>query len=76
MTKLRLDALLEAKGRSAYWLAKQAGLHQSVVSKLRHNEMKAIRLDVIDRICDALGCEPGELIVRGPARSAKQKGKA
>ena len=64
MVKTNLDALLKEKGRTAYWLAKEAGLHQSVVSKLRHNQIKAIRLDVIESICQALDCEPGQLIIR------------
>ena len=64
---------------TAYALAKQAGLHQSVIAKFRHNEAKAVRLDVLEKICNALGCEPGELLVRvaasdeQPTKAAKLK---
>jgi putative transcriptional regulator len=75
MIKVALEELLAKRGKSAYWLAKQAGLHQSVVSKLRHNEMIALRLDVLDRVCDALECEPGELLVRQAGRKREGKGK-
>jgi excisionase family DNA binding protein len=60
---LMLDEVLKEKGKTAYQVAKSTGLHQSVVSKLRRNEAKMIALDVLDRLCDELGCKPYDLIV-------------
>ncbi len=48
---------------TAYALAKKTGLHQSVISKIRRNESQALRLDVLDKLCVALECQPGDLIV-------------
>lgn len=74
MIELRLEQLLSDRGMTAYALAKEAGLHQSVISKLRHNEARALRLDVLDRVCAALNCEPGELIVRVPDKKGNKAG--
>jgi excisionase family DNA binding protein len=60
---LMLDEVLKKKEKTAYQVAKSTGLHQSVVSKLRRNEAKMIALDVLDRLCDELGCKPSDLIV-------------
>ncbi len=60
---LTLDEVLKKKGKTAYQVAKNTGLHQSVVSKLRRNEAKMIALDVLDRLCDELDCKPSDLIV-------------
>jgi DNA-binding Xre family transcriptional regulator len=59
---LKLDEVLKEKGKTAYQVAKSTGLHQSVVSKFRRNEAKMIALDVLDRLCDELGCKPYDLI--------------
>jgi putative transcriptional regulator len=60
---LTLDEVLKEKEKTAYQVAKNTGLHQSVVSKLRRNEAKMIALDVLDRLCDELDCKPSDLIV-------------
>ncbi len=63
MIILRLDELLTERNLTAYALAKKTGLHQSVISKIRRNESQALRLDVLDKLCVALECQPGDLIV-------------
>ncbi len=63
MIILKLDELLTERNLTAYALAKKTGLHQSVVSKIRRNESQALRLDVLDKLCAALECQPGDLIV-------------
>ncbi len=62
MITLKLDELLTERNLSAYALAKKVGLHQSVISKIRRNESQALRLDVLDKLCAALGCQPGDLL--------------
>jgi DNA-binding Xre family transcriptional regulator len=68
MIELRLAELLRRRtpeeGNTFYWLAKTTGLNHAVVFKLRHNTMKQLGLDVIERVCEVLDCEPGDWIVR------------
>jgi len=63
MITLKLGELLTERSLTAYALAKKTGLHQSVISKIRRNESQALRLDVLDKLCAALECQPGDLIV-------------
>jgi putative transcriptional regulator len=78
MIILMLDEVLKEKGKTAYQVAKSAGLHQSVVSKFRRNEAKMIALDVLDRLCDELDCKPSDLIVHQSSkpRNAPQTAKS
>ena len=75
MINLRLDELLEAKGHTAYWLGKETGINHATISQLRNGNLKAIRFDYIDKICEALDCEPGDFIVRVKTEG-KKKAKA
>jgi putative transcriptional regulator len=73
MITLKLDEVLEKRKKTAYELHKKTGLHQSVISKLKRNEAKMIALDVLDRICDALYCEPSDLIDYQPNNPKEEK---
>ncbi len=57
-----LDKLLESRGHSFYWLAKETGLHESVLSKYRHNKVRRADVDALNRICTALNCQPGDFV--------------
>lgn len=75
MIELKIDEMLEEKGRSAYWLAKETGVTEAAIWRLRHGKTSAIRFDTLEAICTALDCEPGDLIVMVKDRSkAKRKG--
>ncbi len=54
--------MLREKNITAYALHIKSGLHQSVISKIKRNMSKALQLDVLDTLCKALDCQPGELM--------------
>jgi putative transcriptional regulator len=62
MIKLKLGEMLDERKMTAYALHIKSGLHQSVISKIKRNMSKALQLDVLDTLCKALECQPGELI--------------
>ncbi|PYS81720.1 MAG: XRE family transcriptional regulator [Acidobacteria bacterium] len=66
MIQARFDDLLQARGRSLYWLAKEAGVAYTTLWKLRAAESQGISFGVLDRICAALDCAPGDLLIRAP----------
>ena len=75
--RLMLDELLQERGQTPYWLAKQTGIAHPVMHKLRYGKLAAIRFDYIERLCAALECEPGELFLRVPdVRKGKKSTKA
>lgn len=43
-------------------LAQQIGATQANVSKLKNNHARAIRFSTLTAICDALGCDVGDLL--------------
>ena len=58
LRELRVDA-----GLTQSQLAEKTGLDQGHVSRLEAGRT-AIGLDVLDRLCKALKCEPGDILVR------------
>jgi putative transcriptional regulator len=53
---------------TAYKLQQAAGLYPSHASNLFNNKTSNISLEIIERLCVALECEPGDLFERKPAR--------
>ena len=63
LLRLRLRQLLEARGLSAYGLAKFTGLSLNTIYRLTRpsGRFSLIRADTIERLCGALRATPSEL---------------
>ncbi|HXG65694.1 MAG TPA: helix-turn-helix transcriptional regulator [Blastocatellia bacterium] len=61
--RIRIKELLQKRGRSAYWLANEVGITHGGLYKVLHNKVKALNLELLAKICAALECEPGDLLV-------------
>ncbi|BFL93037.1 TPA: helix-turn-helix transcriptional regulator [Clostridioides difficile] len=57
-----IDKLLESKGRTRYWLAKEVGIAYPNMMKLANNETSSIKLDLFEKLCLVLECTPNELV--------------
>ena len=57
-----IDKLLESKGRTRYWLAKEVGIAYPNMMKLANNETSSIKLDLFEKLCPVLECTPNELV--------------
>ena len=65
MIEVRLKQVLEARGRSRYWLAQESGIDYDTLTRIERAESSnRIELRVLDEICRALECQPGDLLVR------------
>lgn len=62
MIRLTLLDALEKKGKSIYWLAKETDLRYATLHRLATKEVEKVDLRVLEKICRALECEPGELL--------------
>lgn len=60
ITYNKLFLLLESQGKSATNWLRINGMHPSVVNKLRKNER--VNTDTIDRLCELLNCQPGDIL--------------
>lgn len=65
--RIRLRELREAQGLTQQALAERTGVRQATVSQIESGTSR-VDLDVLERLADALGKEPGELLVRETKR--------
>ena len=59
----RLDELLAERGMTVSALADTIGVTNVNLSVLKYQRAKAIKFSTLTAICDALGCQPGDLFV-------------
>lgn len=79
MIEVRLKRLLEERGRTRYWLAKESGINYNTLARIELAESSnRIELRVLDEICRALECQPGDLLIfvdkPEPTSARAQKG--
>jgi putative transcriptional regulator len=60
-----LDRLLDERGLTLAALAEQIGVTVVNLSVLKNNRAKAVRFSTLTALCDALGCQPGDLFEVG-----------
>jgi putative transcriptional regulator len=65
----RLDDLLADRGMTLTELSARVGVSIVNLSVLKNDRARAIRYSTLTAICDALGCEVGELLVVLPRRA-------
>jgi putative transcriptional regulator len=59
----RIADLLHQRGKSLYWLAKETGIAYPTLWRLRDSKTESIAFRVLESICLALGCTPGDVLV-------------
>lgn len=64
MIYVNIQNILKTKKKSKYWFIKNMGGSYQSLSNLMNNETVSIRFDTLEKICEVLECEPGEVIVR------------
>lgn len=60
---IRLDEVLAAKQMKARQLATLIGVSETHLSLFRSGKVRGVRFSTLAKLCAALGCQPGELIV-------------
>jgi putative transcriptional regulator len=61
--EIAIDRLLTKRDKSFYWLAKQTGVSYSTLWRLKSGKALGINFATLLKICDVLGCGPGDLLV-------------
>lgn len=62
MLTITLDKVLEARGKTIYWLAKETEIDSHNLMKLCRKKTVQIRFDTVEKICAALDCTPNDFI--------------
>jgi len=59
---INLDSILEDRKMRSNELAKLIGITTANLSILKTGKAKAIRFTTLDAICEALDCQPGDIL--------------
>ena len=70
--EIRLKQVRESRGLSQFELAQCSGMSPQNIQKLEQGRAKGIQLDTLDTLCEVLGCEIQELLVRVGVNSATE----
>lgn len=66
MVEFRLEDALKRAGKTRYWLAQQTGISQTTMFRYDKGSAEGVKFHHLSRICETLGCQPGDLLVYSP----------
>jgi len=67
---LRLDRVMADRKMSLNELSERVGVANVNLSKLKNGRISAIRFSTLIAICEALNCQPGDLLEYAPDEPA------
>jgi putative transcriptional regulator len=59
---INIDVMLAKRKMSVTELAEKVGITMANISVLKNGKAKAIRFSTLEAICEALECQPGEIL--------------
>ncbi|MAA97565.1 MAG: Cro/Cl family transcriptional regulator [Stappia sp.] len=59
---INLDVMLARRKMRSRELAERIGITEQNVSLLKSGKVKGVRFDTLERICEVLECQPGDLL--------------
>lgn len=62
MIIIRLDVMLARRKMSVTELSERVGITMANISILKNGKAKAIKLETLNKICQVLECQPGDLL--------------
>jgi putative transcriptional regulator len=62
MIVINVDIMLARRKMSVTELTERVGLTMANVSLLKNGKVKAIKLATLEKICEALDCQPGDIL--------------
>lgn len=57
-----LDVMLATRKMKSKVLAEQVGITEANLSLLKQGKVKGVRFETLERICELLECQPGDLL--------------
>ncbi len=70
--KITLKQVRQARNLSQNKLAQLIGMTLQNVQRIEYGDAKSIPLDTLDKLCEALDCQTGDLLVRVPNNDDEQ----
>ncbi len=62
MIKINIDAMLVKRKMSVTELSERVGLTMTNISLLKNGKVKGLRFATLEKICEVLDCQPGDLL--------------
>jgi putative transcriptional regulator len=63
---VRLDVMLALRKAKSKDLAEYIGITEANLSLLKQGKVKGVRFDTLQKICEYLDCQPGDLLTFQP----------
>lgn len=63
---VRLDVMLALRKAKSKDLAEYIGITEANLSLLKQGKVKGVRFDTLQKICEYLDCQPGDLLAFQP----------
>lgn len=60
---VELDVMLARRKMRSKELAERIGITEQNVSLLKSGKVKGVRFETLEKICEALDCQPGDILV-------------
>ena len=62
MIVINVDVMLAKRKMSVTELTNRVGMTMANISMIKNGKVKAIKLDTLAKICEALACQPGDIL--------------
>lgn len=66
MIVVNLDVMLARRKMRSKELSEIVGITETNLSLLKSNKVKGVRFDTLAKICEALDCQPGDILEYRP----------
>lgn len=63
---VNLDVMLARRKMRSRELAERVGITEQNISLLKSGKVRGVRFDTLERICEVLQCQPGDLLEYRP----------
>jgi putative transcriptional regulator len=70
---VQLDLMLARRKMRSRDLAAAVGITEVNISLLKSGKVKGVRFDTLERICEVLQCQPGDLLAYEPTQSENSR---
>ena len=68
---VNLDVMLAKRKMRSRELADRVGITEQNISLLKSGKVKGVRFETLEKICEALECQPGDILEYRPAESRR-----
>ena len=62
MIVINVDVMLAKRKMSVTELSEKVGLTMANISLIKNGKVKAVKLATLSKICEALDCQPGDIL--------------